>query len=232
MAYETQNMLFDWVREADYSLLSAINFPASDAYSYFWVTYTDKFTWMPMAIVAVWCLLRHNSWRGALLMVLSVAMLFLLSDFVIASTLKPWIARLRPSHDPAIMDMLTYVNGYRGGNYGFPSNHASNGFAVAMFLALLYRKPCITACTVLWACGSCYSRMFLGVHFPTDILVGALLGCLIAVIVYRIYNYMYARMAVSHPMPSPRELYASEPWPVIVTFFLTVVFLLIATLLV
>lgn len=232
MAYETQNMLFDWVREADYSLLSAINFPASDAYSYFWVTYTDKFTWMPMAIVAVWCLLRHNSWRGALLMVLSVAMLFLLSDFVIASTLKPWIARLRPSHDPAIMDMLTYVNGYRGGNYGFPSNHASNGFAVAMFLALLYRKPCITACTVLWACGSCYSRMFLGVHFPTDILVGALLGCLIAVIVYRIYIYMYARMAVSHPMPSPRELYASEPWPVIVTFFLTVVFLLIATLLV
>ena len=232
MAYETQNMLFDWVREADYSLLSAINFPASDAYSYFWVTYTDKFTWMPMAIVAVWCLLRHNTWRGALLMVLSVAMLFLLSDFVIASTLKPWIARLRPSHDPAIMDMLTYVNGYRGGNYGFPSNHASNGFAVAMFLALLYRKPCITTCTVLWACGSCYSRMFLGVHFPTDILVGALLGCLIAVIVYRIYIYMYARMAVSHPMPSPRELYASEPWPVIVTFFLTVVFLLIATLLV
>ena len=232
MAYETQNMLFDWVREADYSLLSTINFPASDAYSYFWVTYTDKFTWMPMAIVAVWCLLRHNTWRGALLMVLSVAMLFLLSDFVIASTLKPWIARLRPSHDPAIMDMLTYVNGYRGGNYGFPSNHASNGFAVAMFLALLYRKPCITACTVLWACGSCYSRMFLGVHFPTDILVGALLGCLIAVIVYRIYNYMYARMALSHPMPSPRELYASEPWPVIVTFFLTVVFLLIATLLV
>ena len=232
MAYETQNMLFDWVREADYSLLSTINSPASDAYSYFWVTYTDKFTWMPMAIVAVWCLLRHNSWRGALLMVFSVAMLFLLSDFVIASTLKPWIARLRPSHDPAIMDMLTYVNGYRGGNYGFPSNHASNGFAVAMFLALLYRKPCITACTVLWACGSCYSRLFLGVHFPTDILVGALLGCLIAVIVYKIYNYMYARMAVSHPMPSPRELYASEPWPVIVTFFLTVVFLLIATLLV
>ena len=232
MAYETQNMLFDWVREADYSLLSTINFPASDAYSHFWVTYTDKFTWMPMAIVAVWCLLRHNSWRGALLMVLSVAMLFLLSDFVIASTLKPWIARLRPSHDPAIMDMLTYVNGYRGGNYGFPSNHASNGFAVAMFLALLYRKPCITACTVLWACGSCYSRMFLGVHFPTDILVGALLGCLIAVIVYRIYIYMYARMAVNHPMPSTRELYANEPWPVIVTFFLTVVFLLIATLLV
>ena len=128
------------------------------------------------------------------------------------------------------MDMLTYVNGYRGGRYGFPSNHASNGFAVTMFLALLYRRPWVTACTLMWACGSCYSRMFLGVHFPTDILAGAVLGCLIAVLVYRIYNYMYARMALRHPMPPHRELYDAEPWPVIIIFFLTLILLLVTAL--
>ena len=230
MANEPFNAFFDTVRDADHALLTAINFPASDAYSSFWVAYTDKFTWMPLAVVAVWCLLRHNTWRGALLMVLSLALLFLLSDFVIASTLKPWVARLRPSHDASIMDMLTYVNGYRGGRYGFPSNHASNGFAVTMFLALLYRRPWVTACTLMWACGSCYSRMFLGVHFPTDILAGAVLGCLIAVLVYRIYNYIYARTALPHPMPPHRELYDAEPWPVIIIFFLTLILLLVTAL--
>ena len=182
---ETESIL-NTINQGDRSLLTAINFDGPTGYDFFWAMYSDKWTWIPFMLVIVYCLLRPGNWRHRLLMVGSVALLFVLSDFVVSSFIKNVVCRPRPSHDPAVMDLLSYVNGYRGGAYGFPSNHASNGFAAATFLALLLRNRWVTLSAFLWAIGSCYSRMYLGVHYPSDILCGAMLGIVFAIIIFSV----------------------------------------------
>ena len=215
------------ISEADRDLLTTINFDGPTGYDFFWAMYTDKWTWIPFMLVIVYCLLRPGNWRHRLLMVGSVALLFVLSDFVVSSFIKNVVCRPRPSHDPAVMDLLSYVNGYRGGAYGFPSNHASNGFAAATFLALLLRNRWVTLSAFLWAIGSCYSRMYMGVHYPTDILCGAMLGIVFAIIIFFLYKKAAKRLA----LPPYRDIYVSKEMLAIpVIFLLTVVTLLLLSL--
>lgn len=220
---ETESIL-NTISEADRSLLTAINFDGPTGYDFFWAMYSDKWTWIPFILVIVYCLLRPGNWRHRLLMIASIALLFLLSDFVVSSFIKNVVCRPRPSHDPAVMNLLSYVNGYRGGAYGFPSNHASNGFAAATLLALLLRHRWVTLSAFLWAIGSCYSRMYMGVHFPTDILCGALLGIAFAFVIYFFYKKAAKRLA----LPFDRDIYASrEVMAIPVIFLLTVATLLL-----
>lgn len=223
---ETESIL-NTINQGDRSLLTAINFDGPTGYDFFWAMYSDKWTWIPFMLVVVYCLLRPGNWRHRLLMVGSVALLFVLSDFVVSSFIKNVVCRPRPSHDPAVMDLLSYVNGYRGGAYGFPSNHASNGFAAATFLALLLRNRWVTLSAFLWAVGSCYSRMYLGVHYPTDILCGAMLGIVFAIIIFFLYKKAAKRLA----LPPYRDIYVSKEMLTIpVIFLLTVVTLLLLSL--
>lgn len=223
---ETESIL-NTINQGDRSLLTAINFDGPTGYDFFWAMYSDKWTWIPFMLVIVYCLLRPGNWRHRLLMVGSVALLFVLSDFVVSSFIKNVVCRPRPSHDPAVMDLLSYVNGYRGGAYGFPSNHASNGFAAATFLALLLRNRWVTLSVFLWAVGSCYSRMYLGVHYPSDILCGAMLGIVFAIIIFFLYKKAAKRLA----LPPYRDIYVSKEMLAIpVIFLLTVVTLLLLSL--
>ena len=223
---ETGNIL-NTINDADLDLLTTINFDGPTGYDFFWAIYSDKWTWIPFILVIVYCLLRPGNWKHRLLIIGSVALLFLLSDFVVSSFIKNVICRPRPSHDPAVMSLLSYVNDYRGGAYGFPSNHASNGFATATFLALLFRNRWVTLSAFLWAVGSCYSRMYLGVHYPTDILCGALLGTLFAFLVFILYKKAAKRLAL---LPY-REIYVSrEMLAIPFIFLLTVLTLLILSL--
>lgn len=223
---ETESIL-NTINQGDRSLLTAINFDGPTGYDFFWAMYSDKWTWIPFMLVVVYCLLRPGNWRHRLLMVGSVALLFVLSDFVVSSFIKNVVCRPRPSHDPAVMDLLSYVNGYRGGAYGFPSNHASNGFAAATFLALLLRNRWVTLSAFLWAIGSCYSRMYLGVHYPSDILCGAMLGIVFAIIIFFLYKKAAKRLA----LPPYRDIYVSKEMLAIpVIFLLTVVTLLLLSL--
>lgn len=223
---ETGNIL-NTINDADRDLLTTINFDGPTGYDFFWAIYSDKWTWIPFILVIVYCLLRPGNWKHRLLIIGSVALLFLLSDFVVSSFIKNVVCRPRPSHDPAVMNLLSYVNDYRGGAYGFPSNHASNGFATATFLALLFRNRWVTLSAFLWAVGSCYSRMYLGVHYPTDILCGALLGTLFAFLVFILYKKAAKRLAL---LPY-REIYVSrEMLAIPFIFLLTVLTLLILSL--
>lgn len=109
-----------------------------------------------------------------------------LSDFVSSGLIKPWVCRPRPTHEPALEGLVHIVNGYTGGAYGFVSSHAANTMACGLLFSLLYRNRLATAGLMLWVALNCYSRMYLGVHYPGDILGGLLVGALLAVGVYAI----------------------------------------------
>lgn len=116
-----------------------------------------------------------------------------LSDYISSGILKHLIARPRPTHNEVLSSMLHIVRDYRGGKYGFPSSHAANTFFLATFLSMLCQSKKIALPLFTWAVLNCYSRMYLGVHYPLDILVGALLGAIIAWALVVLYNRLSNR---------------------------------------
>jgi undecaprenyl-diphosphatase len=120
--------------------------------------------------------------------VVGIALCILLSDQISSSVLKPLVARLRPTHNPKIADLIHVVNGYRGGLYGFVSSHAANAATFVTFTALLFRNKIYTILLSLWAFLTAYSRVYLGVHYVGDVLCGALIGVLVGVVVYVIFK--------------------------------------------
>ena len=121
-----------------------------------------------------------------------------LSDFVSSGIIKPWVCRLRPTHEPALAGMLHLVNGYTGGMYGFVSSHAANTMACALLFSLLYRNKYATVALMLWVALNCYSRMYLGVHYPGDIIGGLLVGTLVAGLTYAVARHLLKRLDARH----------------------------------
>ena len=227
----TGGMLWQ-LQELDGAMLKAINFAGSEGYSLFWHLYSDKLSWVVLAAVAVGCLCRRLSVRQIALLMCALVVLYVLSDFVVASCLKPLVGRMRPSHDADIMNELVFYHDYRGGRYGFPSNHASNGFATATMLGLLYRRRWLTATALLWAVGSCYSRLYLGVHYPGDVLAGSILGMLFGWLAFWGYRRCYAQAEKRWgAMGSFEEQFdGKESWMIVAAFWLTVAGLLVIAL--
>ena len=153
--------------------------------AFFWYVSRAK-TWLPLYGLLIGLIAyRFRSWRTVLLILIGFGVAVGLSDFLCSGVLKPLVCRLRPTHEPAI-DPLHLVNGYMGGRYGFCSSHAANTMAVALLFSLLYRNKIATAGLMTWVALNCYSRMYLGVHYPSDILCGLLIGSLLAIPVYRV----------------------------------------------
>ncbi|MGM9809403.1 MAG: phosphatase PAP2 family protein [Paludibacteraceae bacterium] len=142
--------------------------------------------------------LCREGWGGSLLRLLIIfagfAVAVGMSDFVSSGVIKPWVCRLRPTHEPALAGMVHLVNGYTGGMYGFVSSHAANTMACALLFSLLYRNRYATVGLMLWVALNCYSRMYLGVHYPGDIIGGLLVGALLATLTYAVVRRLLARV--------------------------------------
>lgn len=145
------------------------------------LTFTSGFTWVPLYVAFLYVIFRNSlSWRQVLLTVACALLCLLLSDGLPDGIVKPLVGRLRPSHDPALAHSIRLVNGYRHTLYGFFSAHASNTLALALFFSKLVSRRWVTVVLVAWSMLNCWTRMYLGVHYPTDILVGLLWGVLSA----------------------------------------------------
>ena len=111
-----------------------------------------------------------------------------LADQVSVQLFKNLFQRLRPCHEPSLEGMVHLVNGECGGLYGFVSSHASNSFNVALISLMLIKKRWYTVSIVLWAAIIGYSRIYLGVHYPGDVVCGSLLGALIGWSMFKLYE--------------------------------------------
>jgi len=171
----------------DQALFLAINGWHSTFFDYIMYFVSGKISWLPLYIFLIY-LLFHNYGKKAWLILLLVAITILLSDTGSVLLFKNTVCRLRPSHEPALAGLVHIVNGYTGGEYGFVSSHASNFFALSLLLIQFLGKQYkwITLSLLLWAALIGYSRVYLGVHYPGDVICGALYGAIIGYTVARI----------------------------------------------
>lgn len=138
--------------------------------------------WLPLYCLLIYLLFR-NFKKQAWLVLIAVALTLLLTNLLTAEVMKPGFARLRPSHDPSMAGLVHLVRGYSEDLYGFSSGHAANTFAVALFFWWTFRgKYPWMGLLFAWAVLVSYTRIYLGVHYPGDILAGVLLGLCCGVI--------------------------------------------------
>lgn len=147
------------------------------------VSLTEMWPWIPIYILLLFAVIKHYR-KQSLWVILALALMILCSDQLSAHVCKPLFQRLRPCYNPEFEGLLHLPKGMAGGRYGFVSSHAANTFAVAAFLTGVLKKdvPWIGWVLYAWAFISSYSRIYIGYHYPGDIIAGAILGLLIGLI--------------------------------------------------
>lgn len=156
----------------------------------FMMIYTGRFIWIPLYLSLLVVMLRNFPLRVNIVCILFSILLVTINDQVTSSLIRPLIGRLRPSNlmNP-ISAYIHVVDGYRGGRYGFPSAHAANCFGAAIFVYYVFRRSVLSKVFAAWAILMCYSRVYLGVHYVGDVVLGCILGWINASIVYFIFRW-------------------------------------------
>ncbi len=181
--------------EIDRDVLSFFNGSGSLFVDNLALVLTSGLTWIPLYISLLYIVIKNNETMKQIMLIIGCVLLcIVLSDGVADFIVKPLVGRLRPSNDPLIKYTVEVVNGIRSTQYGFFSAHASNTFCIAMFFSLLVRKKSFVVAMVLWSLVNCWTRMYLGLHYPSDIVVGLLWGGIVGSVVYFIYIKSYLRM--------------------------------------
>lgn len=166
---------FSLIQDFDNALLLAVNGLHSDFMDMVMWTYSHRFVWIPLYIFFAFLLFRKYGWRKMILISVMIALTITAADQICATWLRPIFCRPRPGYSE-IGGLLHFVDDYRGGSYGFPSCHAANSAALCAYLIYMLRGKTLALALTIWFAVMCYSRMYLGVHYPTDLLFGTLIG--------------------------------------------------------
>lgn len=161
--------------------------------------------WIPLYILILFFIIKDHK-RKSWMILIGLAFTILLADQITSSIMKPYFARLRPSREPSLQGLVYLVNGYTGGKYGFASSHAANTFGTAFFCWLIFRtKYAWIGLMFVWAAIMTYSRIYLGVHYPGDILVGSLIGLLSGYAGFRLASFLQKKYGPLIPVTEPAE---------------------------
>jgi len=187
--------MLSYLQEIDLALFKAINSWHSLWGDELMYGVSNKYVWIPAYAVLLYFIYRKFGAKQTVWIVLSIGVLILLSDRTTSGLLKPWIERFRPCRPEAgLGDWVHLVNNKCGGKYGFVSSHAANFFAMATFFSLLFKHKRVTIFFLLIAFLTAYSRVYLGVHYPGDVLGGAVVGSLFGMGIFWVYRrFLYLR---------------------------------------
>ncbi len=158
------------------------------------IAITQMWVWVPLYLLLIYWVVKQYGKR-CWWFFLAVGLVVFCSDQLSAHICKPFFQRLRPCYNANFQGLIYLPKGLAGGKYGFVSSHAANTFAVAAFLSAALRKNrnWMGVVLYLWAFISSYSRIYLGFHYPGDILCGALLGILIGIILWKVFHLLVVR---------------------------------------
>lgn len=152
----------------------------------FW-TLTGRIIWIPVILFLLFMFFYKVPKKEGIIVTICFILVFVFCDQVASSFFKPFFERLRPTHHPDFENFVDIVNGYKGGLYGFISSHAANAFGISVFLSLLFRNKWIIISSFLWATLNSYTRIYLGVHFVSDVIGGIIVGSVVALLIYLLY---------------------------------------------
>jgi len=179
--------MIEKIIDIDTQLFLYLNSLHSDFFDKIMWFVSGKLEWIPLYLAIIFFIFRRYKIKGFIpLFFLIVAVA--LADLISVNLFKDLFQRLRPCHNPEIENVVHLVNNKCGGMYGFVSSHAANAFALAGFTFLLFRNKYFTFGIFIWATVVSYSRIYLGVHYPADVICGAVLGLLLGILLFWIFK--------------------------------------------
>jgi undecaprenyl-diphosphatase len=184
--------MIDQLIELDKELLIYLNAFHADWLDPIVLLITETFFWLPLYLFLFYLIFKTYGKEGWIAL-LAIAIVITMTDRITTGLMKPYFERLRPSQEPSLEGLIHLVRNskgdfYRGGMFGFASSHAANTFATATFFWLLFRKTRKWIVWLFpWAVIMTYTRIYLGVHYPGDIVVGGIIGVLCGWIGYQIF---------------------------------------------
>lgn len=191
--------MLEKIKELDQELfleLNGIHNPTMDFIMY-WLS--DRFIWFPFYGLLLAFIIYKLRWK-AVYTVTAIILTIICADQFTTRFMKAYFQRFRPCHEESIQSLVHMVAGC-GGSYGFASSHAANTFGLAMITWLIFKdKYPKFSLLFFWAIPVSYSRIYLGVHYPLDIIVGALVGMLIAFLIYKLYKWILLKNYIKLPV--------------------------------
>ncbi len=175
----------DWLQNLDRQILLTLNHSHTAILDWLMWQISGNLIWLPLYLFLIYFsfkTFRSKAWLIIIWIVITVG----LSDFTSVHLFKETFKRLRPCHNPQLQGIIVLVHHHCGGLYGFISSHATNTFALATLIALIFRKNWLTGLMFFYATIISLSRVYLGVHYPTDVLAGAMWGSFIGWIMFKI----------------------------------------------
>ena len=181
--------MIDELIDKDIALLIYLNNLGTPQWDGFWLFLSNKYSAIPLYLLLLYFTFKQFGLKKTVVAVLLVVLLITLSDQT-SNLFKYGFKRLRPCHNENIAGLIRLVGGRCGGLYGYFSAHAANSMAFAVFFGLLLRKKLnyIFLILLIWAISVSYSRVYMGVHFPSDVVTGMLIGLIYATLFYVFFN--------------------------------------------
>lgn len=182
--------MLEYLTEIDKIVFLSINQGLSNPFFDFLMPILrNPYTWAPLYLFILIFAIKNYKKRG-IIMILFFLLSFGLGDMISASVIKPQVMRVRPCNDVPFKEQVK-VRVRCGSGYSMPSSHATNHFAMGVFLLMVFRKrwkPIIWL-SILWAASISFAQIYVGVHYPGDVLVGTLLGILIGLFTSSIFLF-------------------------------------------